>query len=85
MTPRRDVDFLDIDQPVEHVKNYVRQKHSVFPLCQDHLNKVVGGVDGFTESGGQFSIQSDHGARQSSIYVQVYEGVALPATLKSNF
>ncbi|ANS86164.1 hemolysin family protein [Vibrio scophthalmi] len=45
MTPRRDVDFIDIDQPIEQLLKRLRStKHSVFPLCQGHMNKIVGTV-----------------------------------------
>ncbi|MEZ9160645.1 hemolysin family protein [Vibrio lentus] len=72
MTPRRDVDFLDIDQPVEHIFKKLRSsKHSVFPLCQDHLNKVVGTVSAkaLLNQAGNLSIQVIMGLSKSPIYV----------------
>ncbi|MBA5763616.1 HlyC/CorC family transporter [Vibrio sp. 404] len=45
MTPRRDIDFLDIDQPIEQLLKRIRStKHTVFPVCQGHLEKMVGTV-----------------------------------------
>ncbi|MEZ9523918.1 hemolysin family protein [Enterovibrio norvegicus] len=45
MTPRRDIDFLDIDQPVDQVLKRIRTtKHSVFPVCRGNLDNVVGTV-----------------------------------------
>ncbi|MEZ8985560.1 hemolysin family protein [Vibrio cyclitrophicus] len=72
MTPRRDVDFLDIDQPVEQLLKKLRlSKHSVFPLCQDHLNQVVGTVSAkaLLNQAGNLSIQVIMGLSKSPIYV----------------
>lgn len=45
MTPRRDVDYLDINQPVEKMLSRIRQtKHSVFPVCRGNLDNVIGTV-----------------------------------------
>ncbi|MEZ8204310.1 hemolysin family protein [Vibrio splendidus] len=72
MTPRRDVDFLDIEQPVDQIFKKLRSsKHSVFPLCQDHLNKVVGTVSSkaLLNQAGNLSIQVIMGLSKSPIYV----------------
>ncbi|TWD37974.1 putative hemolysin [Vibrio crassostreae] len=72
MTPRRDIDFLDIDQPVENIFKQLRSsKHSVFPLCQYHLNKVVGTVSAkaLLNQAGNLSIQVIMGLSRSPIYV----------------
>ncbi|SKA69435.1 putative hemolysin [Enterovibrio nigricans DSM 22720] len=45
MTPRRDIDLLDIEQPVEQLLKRIRStKHSVFPVCRGNLDQVVGTV-----------------------------------------
>ncbi|MEZ9037169.1 hemolysin family protein [Vibrio cyclitrophicus] len=72
MTPRRDVDFLDIDQPVEQLLKKLRlSKHSVFPLCQDHLNQVVGTVSAkaLLNQAGNLSIQVIMELSKPPIYV----------------
>ncbi|MDD1781145.1 hemolysin family protein [Enterovibrio sp. ZSDZ35] len=45
MTPRRDIDYLDIEQPVDVLLKRIRgTKHSVFPVCRGNLDTVVGTV-----------------------------------------
>ncbi|CZF80628.1 Magnesium and cobalt efflux protein CorC [Grimontia celer] len=45
MTPRRDIDYLDINQPVDQVLVRIRStKHSVFPICRGNLDNVIGTV-----------------------------------------
>ncbi|MDD1795043.1 hemolysin family protein [Enterovibrio sp. ZSDZ42] len=45
MTPRRNIDFLDIDQPITQILKRIRStKHSVFPVCQGNLDSVIGTV-----------------------------------------
>ncbi|WP_281546149.1 hemolysin family protein [Grimontia sp. SpTr1] len=45
MTPRRDIDYLDINQPVDQVLARIRStKHSVFPICRGNLDNVIGTV-----------------------------------------
>lgn len=45
MTSRRDIDFLDISQPVDQIGLRFRQtKHSVLPVCRGNLEHVLGTV-----------------------------------------
>lgn len=43
MTNRNDVEFLDIEDTIEENKNkLVETRHSIYPVCKDGLNNVVG-------------------------------------------
>ena len=45
MTPRADIDWIDLNQPFPKVQKYVlKSSHNYFPLCQHDLDKVVGRV-----------------------------------------
>ncbi|NLS14407.1 HlyC/CorC family transporter [Vibrio sp. SM6] len=45
MTPRRDIDYIDIDQPIDTLVRRLRQtKHSVFPVCRGNLDNVIGTI-----------------------------------------
>ena len=45
MTPRADIDWIDLDQPFPKVQKYVlKSSHNYFPLCQHDLDKVVGRI-----------------------------------------
>ncbi|NAX23430.1 hemolysin family protein [Vibrio sp. V39_P1S14PM300] len=45
MTPRRDVDYLDIDRPLDEVMQRIREtRHKVFPVCHGHLDNLIGTI-----------------------------------------
>lgn len=45
MTPRANIDWIDLNQPFVKVKKYVlKSTHNYFPLCQHDLDKVVGRI-----------------------------------------
>lgn len=45
MTPRADIDWIDLNQSFSKVKKYVlKSTHNYFPLCQHDLDKVVGRI-----------------------------------------
>ncbi len=72
MTPRREINFLDIDQPIDNVQKQIRAtKHSVFPLCRGHLNETIGTVSAKTmlNYGGAFTLQTLVGLAKPAIYV----------------
>ncbi|RJX74261.1 HlyC/CorC family transporter [Vibrio sinensis] len=72
MTPRRDIDFLDIDQPIEHFLKRIRStKHSVFPLCQGHMNKIVGTVSAkaLLNQANNLSMQVIMGLSKAPVYI----------------
>ena len=72
MTPRRDVDFLDVDQPIDQLLKRIRTtKHSVFPLCRGHMNKIVGTVSAkaLLNQANHLSIQVIMGLSKAPIYI----------------
>ena len=45
MTPRCDIEYLDITQPVERVLQHIRlTQHSVWPIVHGSLDKIIGTV-----------------------------------------
>jgi putative hemolysin len=45
MTPRCDMDFLDVEQPIEQILKRIRQtQHSVWPVCHGGLDKIIGTI-----------------------------------------
>lgn len=45
MTPRCDVDYLDIELPIEASLKRIRQtQHSVWPVCQGGLDNIIGTI-----------------------------------------
>ena len=45
MTPRADIDWIDLNQPFSKVQKYVlKSSHNYFPVCQHDLDKVVGRI-----------------------------------------
>ncbi len=45
MTPRCDMDYLDIDQPIEACLTEIRQtQHSVWPVCHGGLDNIIGTI-----------------------------------------
>ncbi|MDA0149240.1 hemolysin family protein [Vibrio sp. LaRot3] len=72
MTPRRDIDYLDIDQPIETIQKQIRAtKHSVFPLCRGGLDKVIGTVSSkaLLSYGSNLTVQSVVGMAKQPVYV----------------
>ncbi|MDK9763150.1 hemolysin family protein [Vibrio sp. D420a] len=72
MTPRRDVDFLDIEQPIEALLKKIKSsKHSVFPVCQEGMSKVLGTVSAkaLLNNSHQLSLQVIMGLSKPPIYL----------------
>lgn len=45
MTPRCDIDYLDIEQPIELCLKQLRQtQHSVWPVCHGGLDSIIGTI-----------------------------------------
>ncbi|KGY12470.1 hemolysin [Vibrio tubiashii] len=45
MTPRCDIDYLDIEQPIELCLEQLRQtQHSVWPVCHGGLGSIIGTI-----------------------------------------
>jgi putative hemolysin len=45
MTPRQEITWLNIkDSYEENIQKVISKKHSVYPLCDDELDKVVGAI-----------------------------------------
>ncbi|CAH0528757.1 hemolysin family protein [Vibrio hippocampi] len=45
MTPRCDIHYLDLDQPIESIINDLRQsQHSVWPVCKGGLGNTIGTI-----------------------------------------
>ncbi|MCG9583320.1 hemolysin family protein [Vibrio tubiashii] len=45
MTPRCDMDYLDIEQPTESCLKQIRQtQHSVWPVCHGGLDNIIGTI-----------------------------------------
>tara|TARA_Y100001956_G_C4129254_1_gene192460 strand:+ start:8907 stop:10178 length:1272 start_codon:yes stop_codon:yes gene_type:complete len=45
MTPRCDIEYLDVTQPVEQILKRIRQtQHSVWPLVHGSLDKIIGTI-----------------------------------------
>lgn len=45
MTPRCDIHFLDVDQPIDSILKHLRQtQHSVWPVCKGGLDKIIGTI-----------------------------------------
>lgn len=45
MTPRCDMDYLDIEQPIESCLKQIRQtQHSVWPVCHGGLDNIIGTI-----------------------------------------
>ncbi|MGR5285623.1 hemolysin family protein [Vibrio maritimus] len=45
MTPRCDIHYLDIDQPLAEILKHLRQtKHSVWPVCRGGLDNLIGTI-----------------------------------------
>ncbi|WP_394145281.1 hemolysin family protein [Vibrio atypicus] len=45
MTPRCDIEFLDVTQPIEMILKRARQtQHSVWPVCHGSLDKIIGTI-----------------------------------------
>lgn len=45
MTPRADIDWIDLEQPVSKVHKYVlKSSHNTFPACRHDLDKIVGKI-----------------------------------------
>ena len=45
MTPRQEIDWLNVHDPLEeNLKKIIGNKHTVYPLCDDELDKVIGVV-----------------------------------------
>lgn len=43
MTPRSDIVYLDIDQPLEsNIENLVNSDHSRFPVCKGSVGQIIG-------------------------------------------
>ncbi|MGD8109648.1 hemolysin family protein [Vibrio sp. TRT 17S01] len=72
MTPRREIDFLDIDQPIESVLKRIRTtKHSVFPICRGSLDQIVGTVSAkaLLNHASQISNQTIVSLSKSPVYI----------------
>ncbi len=72
MTPRREIDFIDIDQPIEQLLKRIRStKHSVFPVCQGHLEKMVGTVSAkaLLNQAHKLNVQVIVGSCKSPVYI----------------
>lgn len=72
MTPRRDVDFLDIEQPIEVLLKKIKSsKHSVFPVCQEGMSKVLGTVSAkaLLNNSHQLSLQVIMGLSKPPVYL----------------
>ncbi|WP_114767462.1 hemolysin family protein [Vibrio rhodolitus] len=72
MTPRRDIDFLDIDQPIDQILKRLRStKHSVFPVCQGHMDKMVGTVTAkaLLNQANNLSVQVIVGLCKAPVYI----------------
>ncbi|MGF1910990.1 hemolysin family protein [Vibrio kasasachensis] len=72
MTPRRVIDFIDIDQPIELLLKRLRStKHSVFPVCQGNLDKMVGTVSAkaLLNQAHKLSVQVIVGLCKSPVYI----------------
>lgn len=45
MTPRADIDWIDLEQPITKVHKYVlKSSHNTFPACRHDLDKVIGKI-----------------------------------------
>lgn len=45
MTPRCDIEYLDITQPIEQILLRIRRtQHSVWPICHGSLDKIIGTI-----------------------------------------
>lgn len=45
MTPRADIDWIDLEQPIAKVHKYVlKSSHNTFPVCRHDLDKVAGKI-----------------------------------------
>ncbi|MDF2153567.1 hemolysin family protein [Vibrio sp. CAU 1672] len=45
MTPRGDIHYLDVDQPIEQALSSLRQtRHSVWPVCRGGLDNIIGTI-----------------------------------------
>lgn len=45
MTPRCDIEYLDVSQPIEQILQRIRQtQHSVWPLVHGSLDKIIGTI-----------------------------------------
>lgn len=45
MTPRYDIEYLDITQPIEQILMRIGQtQHSVWPICHGSLDKIIGTI-----------------------------------------
>ncbi len=88
MTPRREIDFIDIDQPLDTILKRIRStKHTVFPVCRGHLEQMVGTVSAkaLLNHANKLSIQTMVNLCKAPVYVpESMKGLRLLAYFKES-
>ncbi|WP_117233592.1 hemolysin family protein [Vibrio maerlii] len=77
MTPRRGINYLNIDKPMESTLKQIRAtKHSVFPLCRGNLGEIIGTVSAK-------SMLNDDRLTCQSLVAMVKQPVYVPESMKA--